>query len=256
MFGWFTTLRRRRVTSAAFPQQWERIIADNVRHFEFLNAEQQNRVRRIVQVFVSEKNWEGCGGLNMTDEVRVSVSALVGVLVAGMTPDEYFDHVLSILVYPTSYVAPHREVTHSGIVIEGGQARLGEAWWRGPVILSWEDVIAGGQRDADGGNLVFHEFAHQLDMLNGREVDGTPPLADRRQFDRWLAVLGPAYEQLVADCRRGRHRFLDCYGAKDPAEFFAVLTEAFFERGDSLRHLHPEIYAVLQDYFGLDPAAW
>ena len=248
--------RRRKILAQPFPQAWDEIVTANVVHDRHLNADQRRKLRRLIQVFVAEKNWEGCGGLTLTDEMRVTIAALACLLVVGMAEDQYFDNVLSILVYPTAYVAPGTHASEVGVVRDGGQTRLGEAWWRGPVILSWSDTLAGGRMEAPGSNLVLHEFAHQLDMMNGRVSDGTPVLETTRQFDRWIAVLGPEFDRLVESCHRGHHAFIDCYGATDPAEFFAVLTEAFFERPHSIRTHHPDVYEVLQDFYRLDPASW
>ncbi|MEZ6060218.1 MAG: zinc-dependent peptidase [Planctomycetaceae bacterium] len=256
IFNWFRNRRRAKLVARPFPDAWESYIANNVVHAGQLTEEQQHRLRRLIPVFVAEKNWEGCGGLTLTDEIRVTVAAQACLLVVGMPRDVYFDHVLSILVYPTGYVAAGTQITRAGLVIHGGEPRLGEAWWQGPVILSWSDVLAGGRMESPGHNLVLHEFAHQLDMMNGRFVDGTPLMETQEQFERWVEVLEPEFDRLVEDCRRGHHGFIDCYGSKNAAEFFAVLTEAFFERPRSLRNHHPAVYEVLRDFYHLDPAAW
>lgn len=227
-----------------------------MRHDSHLTIEQQQRLRRLVQIFVAEKNWEGCGGLILTDEIRVTIAAQACLLVVGMPQDLLFDHVLSVLVYPTAYVAPGTHISRAGLILEGGQPRLGEAWWQGPVILSWADAIAGARMESPGHNLVLHEFAHQLDMMNGRIPDGTPPMQTREQLERWVAVLSPEYESLVEKCRRGHHGFIDCYGATNPAEFFAVITETFFERPHALRVHHAQAYDVLREFYCLDAADW
>lgn len=239
-----------------FPAAWDRTINANVVHDRHLTFEQRQRLRNLIQVFVAEKNWEGCGGLEMTDEIRVTIAALACLLVVGQTEDWYFEHVLSILVYPTGYAAAGTQITRAGVIMEDGQPRLGEAWWQGPVILSWSDALAGAQMETPGHNLVLHEFAHQLDMMNGRMADGTPLLKTKEQFDRWIAVMEPEFRRLVEDCRRGHHGFIDCYGATNPAEFFAVITETFFERPTALLRRHQEVYEVLQDFYKLDPASW
>lgn len=256
MFGWFRRRRRKKILAAAFPEEWNRIISRNVQHEQYLTAEQQQRLRDRIQIFVAEKNWEGCRGLNITDEVRVTIAALASLLVLEVQPEVHFDHVLSVLIYPNSYVGKDVEITRAGVVMERGQARLGEAWWRGPVILSWHDVLSGGQRESAGQNLVFHEFAHQLDMMNGQHVDGIPPLQTREQLERWLKVMSPEYERLVDNCRRRRRGVIDCYGATNAAEFYAVVTEVFFENPHPLRKHHPQVYDLLRDYYGLDPATW
>ena len=254
--GWFRKRRRRRIRSTPFPEDWNNILSRNVFHVSQLSRPQQARLRQLVQVFVAEKNWEGCGGLKMTDEVRITIAAQACLLVVGLPGNTWFDHILSILVYPQGYVAADRRTGPGGVVLEGKQARLGEAWYGGPVVLSWDDALAGGRRETPGSNLVLHEFAHQLDMLNGRVADGTPPLDSAEQLERWLSILGPEYDQLVQRCQHHHHGFIDCYGAESPAEFFAVLTEAFFERPGPIRLHHSDIYDVLQEFYQLDPADW
>ncbi len=256
IFNWFKKRRRVRLLATPFPSNWDELIRENVVIDRRLTHEQQQKLRRLVRVFVAEKNWEGCGGLVMTDEIKVTIAAQACLMVVGMDEDLYFDHVLSILVYPTGYVAPGTHVSGNGLVLESGQPRLGEAWWRGPVILSWEDARAGGRKETPGHNLVLHEFAHQLDMMNGRITDGTPPLKTREQHDRWVSVLGPEFERLLENCRRGHQCFIDCYGATNPTEFFAVISESFFECPGDLRQHHAEVYRVLRDFYGLDPASW
>lgn len=207
-------------------------------------------------MFVAEKNWEGCGGLELTDEMRVTIAVQACLLVAGMSHDIYFDHVLSILVYPHAYVAPNVDIGRAGVVIEGGQVRLGEAWYRGPVVVSWSDALAGGRFETPGHNLVLHEFAHQLDMLNGPAMDGTPRLESDAELKRWARHMEPEFQRLAEDCQQGRHGFIDCYGATNEAEFFAVLTEAFFERPVPLRKHHLQLYELLRDFYRHDPAGW
>ncbi|MEZ6123365.1 MAG: M90 family metallopeptidase [Planctomycetaceae bacterium] len=256
LLGWLRNRRRKSVSGRKFPDTWETILSTNVLNRRFLTGEQRERLRRHILIFVSEKKWEGCGGVTLTDEMKVTVAALAGLMVMGRQEDIYFDQVPSILIYPTGYVAPEVTAGRSGIVRQQQQARLGEAWWRGPVVLSWSETLAGARGESPGRNLVFHEFAHQLDMMNGRIADGTPPMETQDQFDRWISVLGPEFDRLVEACRRGHHGIIDCYGATSPAEFFAVLTEAFFERGASLRDHHPEVYAVIRDFYRLETAEW
>ena len=167
MFSWFTRRRRSQLQAQPFPQEWRDVLRRNVLCYTRLAEVQQRRLEQRLQVFIAEKNWEGVGGLTLTEEMRVTMAGLACFMVLGIS-DEFFDNVQSILVYPASYIAPEQKTLPSGIVIEGGQARMGEAWYRGPVILSWDDVLAGGREETHGANLVFHEFAHQLDMQNGR----------------------------------------------------------------------------------------
>jgi Mlc titration factor MtfA (ptsG expression regulator) len=122
--------------------------------------------------------------------------------------------------------------------------------------LSWSEAKAGGRLETPGSNLVLHEFAHQLDMMNGQVCDGTPQLATKEQLKEWIRVLEPEFNQLVKVCQRGHHGFIDCYGATSPAEFFAVITETWFERPLPLKLHHAEAYRVLEQFYGLNPAAW
>jgi Mlc titration factor MtfA (ptsG expression regulator) len=255
-WNWWKRRRRQGVFVQPFPDAWREILQANVRHCQQLSPDEIVKLQGLTHVLVADKNWEGCGGLNMTDEIRVTIAAQIALLVLGFEPPQYFDHVQSILVYPDVYVAPGHTVTRGGVVMEGDSAREGEAWYRGPVVLSWSDALAGGRRRANGGNVVLHEFAHQLDMLNGRVTDGVPPLEDPRQADRWIRVTGEHYKRLARDCRHGRPPVLDCYGTTNPTEFFAVATEAFFERSDALLRHHPELYEILRDYYQQDPASW
>ncbi len=255
MLAWLRKRRRKKILARGFPAEWEAIIRRNVLDDCRLAAEQSRQLREITQILVSEKNWEGCQGLEMSDEIRVTIAAQAALMVLGLD-DVFFDHVLSVLVYPDTYVAQGVETTRGGVVIERGQARQGEAWWRGPVILSWADALAGSRHETPGRNLIIHEFAHQLDMMNGRTLDGTPPLRNRQELKRWVDVMQPEYTRLVAECRRGHRGFIDCYGATNAAEFFAVLSEAFFTRPQALVRHKPNVYDVLKQFFGLDPAEW
>ncbi len=250
ILGWFRRRRRARLLNTPFPAEWLPYL-EAVGHYQSLTAAEQQRLQDDLRVFVSEKNWEGCGGLAMTDEMRVTVAALACLLVIGHAEHEYFSQVLSILIYPTGYAIPEHQ--EGSVFIEEGIERLGEAWYRGPVILSWEDVLYDSRHRGNGQNLVLHEFAHQLDMLN-YGVDGTPPLANQQQARRWRDVMTAEYERLIEDTEAGRVTLLDDYGASNEAEFFAVATECFFELPRDMQAEHPELYSLLADYYQQDPA--
>ncbi len=252
VWKWWTRRRRRQLTAHPTPSEWTDILRENVFVFERLPAEDRVRLLRTMQIFIPEKNWEGCNGLTITEEMQVTIAAQACLLVLGIE-DELFDHVLSILVYPTAYIAPDQHITRAGVVIEGHSNRLGEAWYRGPVILSWDDALSGGRQETNGSNLVLHEFAHQLDMRNGSSLDGTPPLPTADLARRWPIVMEREFQQLMQDCRGHHRRLLDCYGTTNRAEFFAVATEAFFERPAALSSRHPELYDVLREYYRQDP---
>lgn len=256
IFHWWKAHRRAQIVSRTFPPDWDEILSRSIPQIPLLTAAQQQRVRQFVQIFMAEKNWEGCNGLVLTEEMRVVISGMGGLLVAGLPEAEYFDHVLSILIYPESYVAKNVQMLEGGGLIEGPQARIGEAWYRGPVIVSWEDIQETIRNDTFGRNVVLHEFAHQLDMLNGRISDGVPILPSREREETWNLVMQRGFDQLVAACRQGERTLIDSYAATNRAEFFAVVTELFFEAPTPLRHWHPDVYDEMSRFYGQDPAGW
>lgn len=253
MFGWWRRWRRGQILKNPFPDDWNAILQQSFPQQDRLSSEEQSLLRQRIQVFVAEKHWEACRGLTMTDEIRVLVAAHACLLTLKLSEDS-LNRVLSILVYPTAYVAREIHQAGPGVVVHGRQLRAGEAWYRGPVILSWEDIEAGIERRTRGRNLVMHEFAHQLDMLNGGSVDGTPPLEDPALRDRWDDVMERAYRQLHQDCQHFGRNVLDCYGTTNRAEFFAVATEAFFESPRRLLRQDADLYAILAGYYRQDPA--
>ena len=214
-----------------------------------LSAEEQGKLRVHTRVFVEEKSWEGCGGLTMTDEMRVNIGAQACLLILNLHHD-YYHRVESILVYPSGYRRP----TARGVVTEHDAGFSGEAMLGGPVVLAWDAAFEGGRDPADGRNLVFHEFAHKLDMLDD-SVDGAPPLSDPEQLEAWHRLVGREYQELVRKADSERATLLDHYGATNPAEFFAVATECFFERSTELVERHPELYEMLRRFYLQDPAA-
>ncbi len=250
IFRWLKRRRRQRLTAAPFPESWSAILRRNVPAYLLLEAPQRQALEHSVQILVAEKNWEGCGGLTIDEEIKVTIAGQASRLLLGWGGD-YFDHVFSVLVYPDTFVVPQRTVTEGGLVLEGESPVEGQAWYRGPVILAWVDVLAAG--DPENGNVVLHEFAHQLDMLSGR-IDGNPVLTSTQQDQRWKQVTQAEFSRLVRDCQHGKPTLLDCYGATHPAEFFAVATESFFEHPLDLLAFHPALYEVLHDYYHQDPA--
>ncbi len=252
IFSWLKKRKRRKILARPFPEEWHRILHGNLPFYACLSTEEQSALRDALRIFIAEKSWEGCGGLAMTDEIRVTIAAQASVLLLGL-PNVEFDSVKTILVYPAEFFARQREAADDGIVRDDSGGRLGEAWYRGPVVLSWADAWRGARNPSDGVNVVFHEFAHQLDMQDGI-VNGTPPLESRAAMERWQKIMSDEFDRLVARSRRGMATLLDHYGAEDPGEFFAVCTECFFERPCAFETRHRELYAVLRDYFGQDPA--
>lgn len=253
MFSWFKRRRRRRILSQPFPPEWTRYLDENVHHYAYLPADRQVLLRERVQVFVAEKYWVECGGLIIDDEVRVTIAGQACLMVLGFA-DYCFDGVRSILVYPGLYAASDQQRSGELLVAEQ-EPRTGEAWHRGPIVLSWEHVLAGGRDTQQGRNLVLHEFAHHLDDLEGG-MDGTPPLATRQECRRWCEITEQEFHRLRIAAQDGRATLLEQYGATSRAEFFAVATECFFERPRELAHNHPALYAVLCEFYRQDPLIW
>lgn len=235
------------------PGAWSRILERNVPYYQRLPVEDQRELVGLVQIFLAEKEFEGCGGLEITDEIRVTIAAQACVLLLHRATDLY-PMLQTILVYPHTYVAPENFHNPDGTVSEGGEARLGESWFRGPLVLSWDDVLQAAHDVRDGHNVVFHEFAHQLDSETG-STDGAPVLPKRSMYIAWARVLGGEYSALLDALEHHRQTVIDEYGATNPAEFFAVVTECFFENAVSLKTRHPGLYSQLVSFYKQDPAA-
>lgn len=244
--------RRRRLRNQQFPQEWEEILARNIPQYKHLSAQDREELQGHIQVFLAEKRFEGAAGLVITDEIRVTIAAQACMLLLHRKTD-YYPGLSSIIVYPHEYVARHAERAFGGLVREGPQVRLGESSPRGAVVLSWDHVRAGASDVDDCRNVVFHEFAHQLDAEDGR-VDGAPPLSQRSMYIAWARIWGQEYESLREKAARGHRTLLDRYGATNPAEFFAVATECFFQRPMRMKAEHPELYEELKGYYRQDPA--
>jgi Mlc titration factor MtfA (ptsG expression regulator) len=245
--------RRPKLRRRPLPPEWRAIIDRNVPAVRLLSADERSELWGHVQVFLAEKFFEGCAGLTITDEIRLTIAAQACLLLLNRDTD-YYPTLRTILVYPSGYVAPATSRQPDGTVIEGPQHRSGESWLRGAVVLSWDDVRRGAADPFDGRNLVLHEFAHQLDGESGA-AEGAPALGERSRYVAWARVLGREYEQLIADLERRMPTLIDAYGATTPAEFFAVVTEAFFERPRALRQRHPDLYEQLRSFYRQDPAA-
>ena len=252
IFGFLKQRRRRWLQAQPFPKEWLVTIERNVLFFHRLSASDQVELLGHTQVFLAEKRFEGCDGLEITDEVRVTIAAQACLLLLHRKTD-YFPRLLTILVYPSTYLAEDRRHVHGHVWQEGKMARLGETGrWLDAIVLAWDAVKSGAADPSDGKNVVLHEFAHQLDYENYAE-DGAPALATRDQRLSWQEVMRAEFVSLRAADETGIPTLLDTYGATNPAEFFAVSTEAFFERPRALRTRHPKLYAELRSYFHQDP---
>ena len=255
VFGLLKERRRHRLHARPYPKEWLDAIRRNVRFFSRLSTSDQAELLGHIQVFLAEKRFEGCDGLEITDEVRVTIAAQACLLLLHRKTD-YFPRLLTILIYPSQYVAEEKRQIHEHVWEEGKTVRLGETGRQlGAVVFAWDAVKSGATDSADGKNVVIHEFAHQLDFEN-YATDGAPSLATREQQLSWREVMKAEFASLRIAGETGIPTLLDTYGATDPAEFFAVATEAFFMRPCALRARHPKLYAELRNYFQQDPVAY
>lgn len=251
MFG-FKRRRRRRLRETPLSPEWLAILDRNIPYYRVLSPEDRRELEGHIQVFLAEKRFEGLGGLTITDEIRVSIAALACVLLLHRETD-YYPKVTSILVYPSAFSVQTKRRQPDGTVANVDEVHLGEAWHWGEVILSWDDVRKGAADIRDGQNVVFHEFAHKLDAEDG-PTDGAPALERRSMYVAWARVLSGEYEHLIDDLEHHRRTCLRSYAATNPAEFFAVVTEEFFERPTRLLTCHPALYEQMKLYFRQDPA--
>lgn len=251
IFRWLRDRRRRRLLEAPFPARWRRHLEDNVPFYSALTTEERRSLEGIARVMVHEKRWEGCGGLALEGEMKVNVAAQAALLVLNIQHD-YYHHVRSVFIYPSTFVLPEARAA-LGHAIEGPRPVVGLAHHRGPVVLAWDEAHRGAYRPFDGRNVVFHEFAHKLDLLDGY-ADGTPVLDTPEHYRTWVRIMTEEYQELVAKAQKGRATLIDSYGAGEPAEFFAVATECFFEKPKPMRRRHPPLYELLRDYYRQDPA--
>lgn len=250
--GWFARWRRGRAVqrSPVSAAEWSAVV----RRFSFLqtlSADEQSRLRDLVAAFLTEKSLQGAGGLVMTRDIELVIAAQACLLVLNLDLDYYRDWV-EVIVYPDEFIVDHEYTDDNGIVHRVRAPLSGEAWERGPVVLSWVDAEAAD--GGDGYNVVMHEFAHKIDILNGT-ADGFPPLHPDMDRRLWTQVFSEAYADMQQRLERHEYTLIDPYAAEDPAEFFAVLSELFFERPDTLNDVYPAVYAQLAAFYRQDPHA-
>lgn len=249
-FPWSKARHRQQLLAKPFPEIWRRILAANIALYRYLPPEQQRALEDGTRILAAEKNWEGVQGLTLTTEMQVTIAGMASLLVLGLTHD-YYPNVETILVYPESFVVTTVQVETRGVLAESQMPASGQAALQGPVIVSWADVRAGIVHG--GQNVVLHEFAHKLDMRDGA-ADGVPYLETASEREAWSRVMSAEYQSLVERTQVGHRDIINPYGATNAAEFFAVVTESFFENPQALLETHSELYGVLKDYYEQDPA--
>jgi hypothetical protein len=216
-----------------------------------LDGDERTRLEDLVKVFIVDKRWEAAQGFDLTDDIKVLIAAQACLLILELDHD-YYDGVGSIIVHPTTILVHGTRTTGTpGVLTDDPFPILGQAQHRGPVVIAWDAASQNARHPERGHNVVFHEFAHKLDMLDGT-VDGTPPLLDRATREEWIAVCTHEYRAL----RAGEGGpLLNPYAGVNPGEFFAVVTEVFFSQPAELHEAKPQLYAVLSGFYRQDPAA-
>ncbi len=246
--------RRDRLKQRPFPQMWRAVMEQTLPFYSRLSLDQRQRLQGHIQVLLAEKQFIGCGGLQVTEEMRVTIAAIACLLLLN-EQGQNFPKLRSLLIYPTAYRVDTTRTIDGLIVEESQETRLGESWNVDQLVLSWDSVQWDRRHWQDGHNVVLHEFAHQLDQASAQTI-GVPILSNRADYAIWMQVMTQAFEQLCREVERGAKTVIDPYGATNGAEFFAVATETFFEKPRSLLNRHPALYEQLRRYYQLDPVQW
>lgn len=253
MFHPFRDHRRHELVQQPFPEEWSQIIDRNVACCQCLHPDERKRLDDLIKVFISEKHFEGYAGMTVTDEIKVTVAAQACLLLLNLHHD-YYERLSSIIMRPESFDHEQEEQGKSGLVTVTNLPVAGLSTSSGAVVLSWPDTVRGARSSGDDGmNVVFHEFAHQLDLLDN-DMNGAPVLERASMYREWAQVLGAEYQRLQQEAATGTPSLISAYGAKKPAEFFAVVTELFFEKPAELQREHLALYEEFKQYYRQDPA--
>ncbi|MDZ4730801.1 MAG: zinc-dependent peptidase [Xanthomonadales bacterium] len=246
--------RLKRAINAPFPTDWVEVLEKNIQVYRNLPMPLRLQLRKLIKQFLHQKTFSGSGGLEITDEICVTIAAEACMLILNRNSDVY-PALRYIIVYPTGFIAQHRNFDDAGVLQAQSRDLLGESWHNGKVILAWDSVLRGARNFVDGQNVVLHEFAHQLDSESG-STNGAPLLAGASSYRSWAAVLSKEFNELQDDTRHSKRSLMDHYGATNPAEFFAVATETFFEKPVQMAKHHEELFEILKSYYRIDPREW
>lgn len=245
--------RRNNLFLKPLPPDWIQILEKNVSIYSLLPQNLREELHGRINIFLDEKEFIGCAELQISNEIRVTIAGNACILLL-KRDKRCFPRFTTILIYPDTYVS--REVKSDGLVVVHEESvRAGESWYRGPVVLSWADVMRGSLNNSDGHNVVLHEFAHKLDEEN-EIMNGLPVLRDSSHYAEWAEVLTKEFDSLLIRVDRGTNSVIDAYGAVSPSEFFAVATESFFEKPLLMKNKLPDLYQQFRRFYNLDPAAW
>lgn len=253
-FPVFRQFQRQRVANQPFPEHWIIILENYVPLYSRLPDYIKEKLHRHINVFLKEKQFIGCNGLVVTEEIKLIVAALACLLLLN-NREEYYPKLASILIYPSPFAVKTLRTLGEFLIEEIQQVRLGESWSRGMVVLAWDQIQNDLKNWHLGHNVILHEFAHQLDQEDGI-TNGVPILKNQSDYHRWAEVFTEEYKQLIRDIEWGLPTVIDPYGATEPGEFFAVVTEAFFTNPQLMKRGHPKLYDELHRYYQLDPCEW
>lgn len=246
---------REKLMQEQLPAEYLEILEKHVALYSILPENLKKELHGRIAIFLDEKEFEGCGGLEITDRVRVTIAAFACMLLLNKNFD-YYPGLNSILVYPDAYVASDSKSSLGGVlVVEKESARLGESWTHGNLVLSWQQIENEAGDIHRHQNVILHEFAHQLDQLDGY-ADGTPPLPDKGIYPEWRNVMTREYNHLCEEAEHAVKDVIDWYGATNPAEFFAVTSESFFCNPIALKRAHEKLYELFMEFYQLNPAEW
>ncbi|WDE08735.1 zinc-dependent peptidase [Thalassomonas viridans] len=246
--------QRNKIRNRPFKKEWRKIIQKRMPYFRQMPADLQLQLKQHIQVFLAEKNFIGCNGVKITDEIKITIAAQACLLLLNRKTN-YYPQLQTILVYPRAFVKEQNRQNADGVHYTQNMALSGESWDFGKIVLSWQDTVQGAEIPDDGRNVVIHEFAHQLDQENGK-ANGVPILGRGQSYKCWSAVFSAQFEQLKKQAMAGAPSLFDYYGATEPAEFFAVASEVFFEQSQQFSHEHPGLYRQLKQYYRVDPVHW
>ncbi|MGY8750287.1 MAG: M90 family metallopeptidase [Pirellulales bacterium] len=250
MFSYFKNRRRQRLLNRPFSDHWVEIITNNVWQYSSLSPAQQQRILQCSAVMVAEKSWEAVKDFEITDEVKLTISATAALLTLGLEEPFYFDRVSTILVHPD--LIENRAVQQGRLVSHETAYYSGLAWQGGPLVFSWRDALRGSRQPGDGRNVIIHEFIHHIDGLDG-EMGGMPIIPSEPLRQRWEIVFRRRFNELNDELDSGSELRIDGYAATNLAEFFAVSGENFFDSPGRLKQKLPDVYDLLREYFDIDP---
>lgn len=254
LLPWWQGYQRQRLMRQPFPAAWRKILKQRMPFYWALPTDLQLQLKQHMQVFIAEKQFIGCAGVQVTDEMRVTIAAQACLLLLNR-PNYYYPKLKQILIYPSAFIVKEPQRDGAGVLHQQQRVLSGESWGLGKVILSWPDTKQGAANPHDGRNVVIHEFAHQLDQEKGMAT-GAPLLERSSDYQQWSTVLAAEFRQLQHQVAIGESSLFDAYGATNPAEFFAVVSEVFFEQPEALFSQHQKLYQQLSHFYRINPLSW